>query len=93
MTIKTINVNNRIRKKARNENIGEFLLRLDIACILEELREEYLDRYEGVTSEILNTSRFDEKFRYKYNLSRKITYDSRGQFDDRREVYNNRTRV
>ena len=25
-----------------------------------ELREEYLDRYEGITSEILNTTKFDE---------------------------------
>ena len=28
--------------------------------ILDESREEYLDRYEGITSEILNTTRFDE---------------------------------
>ena len=28
--------------------------------VSDELREEYLDRYEGITSEILNTTRFDE---------------------------------
>ena len=28
--------------------------------ILSRLNEEYLDRYEGVISEILNTTRFDE---------------------------------
>ena len=53
----------------------------------------YLDRYKGVTSEILNTTRFDENSDLRYNLSRKITYDLRRQIDDRREVYNNRTRV
>ena len=93
MTIKPVNINNRISKKAKNENIDEFSLRLDLACISEELREEYLDRYEGVTSEILNTTRFDENSDLSTTYLRKITYDSRRQIDDRREVYNNRTRV
>ena len=29
-------------------------------CTSARLMEEYLDRYEGVKSEILNTTRFDE---------------------------------
>ena len=57
--IKPININNRINKKIKNENIDECPLRVDLASILG-LREEYLDRYEGITSEILNTTRFDE---------------------------------
>ena len=60
MTIKPININNRINKKTKNENIDEPLLRVDLASILDELREKYLDRYEGITSEILNTTRCDE---------------------------------
>ena len=34
------------------------------------LKEEYLDRYEGVKPEILSTNRFNEKFRFKYDLLR-----------------------
>ena len=44
----------------KNENIDESSLRVDLASILDESREEYSGRYEGVTSEILNTTRFDE---------------------------------
>ena len=44
------------------------LLRVDLASISDELRDKYLDRYEGITSEILNTTRFDE------NLDLSTTY-------------------
>ena len=36
------------------------ILELDIGHTLDILREEYLDVYEGIQSEILNTTRFDE---------------------------------
>ena len=36
----------------------------------DRLTEEYLDRYKGVKSEILNMTRFDKKFRFKYDLLR-----------------------
>ena len=32
------------------------------------LKEEYLDIYEGIQSEILNTTRFDGKLRSKYYI-------------------------
>ena len=35
-------------------------MKVDLASISDKRREEYLDRYEGVTSEILNMTRFDE---------------------------------
>ena len=35
-------------------------LRIDLMDILSRSKEEYLDRYEGVILEILNTTRFDE---------------------------------
>ena len=60
MTIKPINANNKISKKAKNENIDEVSLKVDLASISDETREKYLDRYEGVTSEILNATKFDE---------------------------------
>ena len=40
--------------------IDEFSLRVDLAVISDESREEYLDKYEGIMSEILNTTRFNE---------------------------------
>ena len=38
----------------------EFSLRVDLADISDESREEYLDRYEGMMSEILSITRFNE---------------------------------
>ena len=35
-------------------------LRVDLAGISDQSREEYLDRCKGITSEILNTTRFNE---------------------------------
>ena len=60
MIIKPVNIKNRINKRAKNENINESSLRVDLASISDESREEYLDRYEEIMSEILNTTRFDE---------------------------------
>ena len=57
--IKPVNTS-RINKRTKDENIGESSLRVDLASILDESREEYLDRYEGIMSEILNTTRFNE---------------------------------
>ena len=59
MIIKPININYRVNKGTKNENIDESSLRVDLASISNESREEYLDRYEGIMSEILNTTRFD----------------------------------
>ena len=59
MIIKPIN-NSKVNKGTKDKNIDESLLRVDLAGISDESREEYLDRYEGITSEILNTTRFDE---------------------------------
>ena len=41
VTIKPINTNNKISKKVKNENIDEFLLKVDLASISDESREEY----------------------------------------------------
>ena len=50
--IKPVNINNRVNKGTKNENIDEFSLRLDLARISDESRVEYLDRYEGIMPEI-----------------------------------------
>ena len=36
------------------------MLALDFGHMLDKLKEEYLDVYEGIQSEILSTTRFDE---------------------------------
>ena len=36
------------------------MLEFDFGDMPEKLREEYLDMYEGIQSEILSTTRFDE---------------------------------
>ena len=58
MTVRPVN-NKRLNSvlKDKNEDIS---LRVDLTDILNGLKEEYLDRYKGVISEILNTTRFDE---------------------------------
>ena len=61
-------------KYKRNSNIEEeerYMLELDFVDMLEKLKEKYLDVYEGIQSEILSTTRFNEKFRFKHNIFRK----------------------
>ena len=57
--VKPVN-NSKVNKRTKDENIDESSLRVDLAGFSNESREEYLDRYEGITSEILKTTRFDE---------------------------------
>ena len=49
-------------KHKRKSNIGEErqMLELDFGDMPETLMEEYLDIYDGIQSEILSTTRFDE---------------------------------
>ena len=44
------------------------ILEIDFGQTPDILREEYLDMYEGIQSEILNTTRFDEKIRSNYHI-------------------------
>ena len=44
----------------KDKNKDDISLRTDLTDILNGSKEEYLDRYEGVISEILNTTSFDE---------------------------------
>ena len=59
MKIKPIN-NRKISRGTKNRNIDKSLLRVNLVCTSDRSMEEYLDRYKGVKSEILNTTRFDE---------------------------------
>ena len=58
MSIKPINKNKAsVGRKDKDKN--EFSLQVNLTSTLDKSTEEYLDRYEAVKSEILNTTRFD----------------------------------
>ena len=59
MKIKPIN-NRKISKGTKNGNIDKSSLKVYLVCTSDRSMQEYLDRYEGVKSEILDTTRFDE---------------------------------
>ena len=56
--IKHVNTN-RINKEIEDKNKNESLLRVNLTDVSDRLKEKYLDRDEGIKSEILNTTRFD----------------------------------
>ena len=64
MTIKPAKLNKMVKDKDKNES----LLKVNFVESSGRSREEYLDRYEGVKSEIVDTTRFDE------NLDLSTTY-------------------
>ena len=55
-TIKPARLNKMVKDKDKNE----FLSKVNLVESLGRSREEYLDSYEGVKSEIVDTTRFDE---------------------------------
>ena len=59
MTIKPVN-NRKLNKVMKGRDKDDLSLRLDLIDTSDRLKEQYLDRYEGVISEILNTTRFNE---------------------------------
>ena len=59
MMIKPVNTK-RVNKETKGKNKNESLLRVNLMDISDRSKEEYLDRYEGSRSEILDTTRFDE---------------------------------
>ena len=59
MTIKPVN-NKRPNWTSKDTNEEDMSLRVDLTDAPNGSKEEYLDRYEGIVSEILNTTRFDK---------------------------------
>ena len=59
MTIRLVKFNKVVKNK-KVRNINESLLEVNLVDSLDRSKEEYLDRYEGVKSEIVDTTRFDE---------------------------------
>ena len=48
------------KRKSNIEEEKRQMLELDFGDTPEKLKEEYLDIYDGIQSEILSTTRFDE---------------------------------
>ena len=59
MSVRPINKMKNKTKEKRKEK-EKPMLEIDFRDASDRLKEEYLDRYKGVKSEILNTTRFDE---------------------------------
>ena len=53
-------VNQKYHKRRPNTKEERQMLELDFGDMPEKLKEEYLDIYDGIQSEILSTTRFDE---------------------------------
>ena len=59
MTIRPVK-SNKVVKNTKGRNINDSLMEVNLVDSLDRSKEEYLDRYEGVTSGIVDTTRFDE---------------------------------
>ena len=59
LSISTVNKEKNKQKLCRREE-KEHLLEFDFGDTADKLKEEYLDVYDGIQSEILSTMRFDE---------------------------------
>ena len=82
---------NRINKDIKGKGRNESLLRVNLTNSLVRSKEEYLDRYEGIKSEILNTTRFDKNSDLSTTYLGKVNMT----WDDNLviEISNNRARV
>ena len=60
MSVRPVNeMKNKI--KSRKDDKERTISEIDFRDTSDRLKEEYLDRYEGVKSDILSTTRFNEK--------------------------------
>ena len=59
MTIRPAECNKAV-KDTKGKNVDESLLEVNLVDNSDRLKEEYFDKYEGVKSEIVDTTRFDE---------------------------------
>ena len=69
MSIKPIN-KNKVNIGRKEKDKSEFSLQVTFQSTLDKSTKEYLDRCEGVKSEILKTTRFTENSYFRYDLSR-----------------------
>ena len=64
-------------KIVKTKDRSEILLSINLIESPGRSRAEYLDRYEGIKTEIIDTNRFDENSDLMYNIFRENRYDLR----------------
>ena len=67
-----ISAANKYRRNACTKEEQRDMLELDFGQTPDILRKEYFDVYEGIQSEILNTTEFDENSDHIFGKSRQI---------------------
>ena len=82
---------NKYKHRSHTEN-KEFK-ELDFSTTPQKLQEEYIDIYEGIQSERVNSNRFDENSQYKHNIFGKSRQRKQKQIKSRRVIPNIRTWV
>ena len=71
MMIRPVKCNKAV-KDVKGKNVDESLLEVNLVDNSDRFREEYLDKYEGVKSEIVDTTRFDKNSDLSMTYLRKI---------------------
>ena len=71
MTIRPVKFNRAV-KDTKGRNVNESLLEVNLVDILDRSKEKYLDRYEGVKPEIVDTTRFDKNSDFSMTYLGKI---------------------
>ena len=76
---------NKAVKDTKGRNVDESLLEVNLVDNLNRLKEEYLDRYEGVKSEIVDSTRFDKNSDLSKTYLGKInmTHDKNSMVEER----------
>ena len=64
LSVKLVN-----RYKTKSNEEREFR-EVDFSTVLQSLQDEHLDVYDGIQSDIVSSSRFDENSRHKYDILR-----------------------
>ena len=72
---------------------GKKTLDMDFGSNPDQLRTNYLDMYEGVHAEMIQTNRFDEKFRFEHHTFRQDKDDKRNYSQSRGVIPNFWTRL
>ena len=81
------------KTKSKKDEKERPISEIDFRNTSDKLKEEYLDRYKGVKSEILGTTRFDKKSDLSMTYLGKINIVKENKITSRREISNIRTRV
>ena len=92
MSVRPVNkMKNKI--KSRKDEKERPISEIDFRNTSDRLKEEYLDRYKGVKSEILSTTRFDENSDLSMTCLGKVNVVKENKITTEEKFHNIRTRV